>query len=85
MVQERGLAVKRRGDGETGRWGDGETGRRGDPVPEKAHDASEQDTRLNPADKVAITYLVVITILVLVFSYRIPWWWVLCAGHAILV
>ncbi len=51
----------------------------------RVRDSSQQDTRLNPADKVAIAYLVVITLLVLVFSYRIPWWWALCAGHVILV
>jgi membrane-associated phospholipid phosphatase len=40
---------------------------------------------LKPADKVAIAYLVGITLLVLVFSYRVPWWQAFCAGHAILI
>jgi len=54
-------------------------------VGERTDDSIQRDTRLNPADKLAIAYLAVITLLVLVFSYRIPWWWAFCAGHAILV
>ncbi|HXI94357.1 MAG TPA: phosphatase PAP2 family protein [Blastocatellia bacterium] len=76
MVQERGLAVKRevrREDGETGTRRKGEKRRRG------------ETSRINPADKVAIAYLVIITLLILVFSYRIPWWRELCAGHVTLV
>ncbi len=62
-----------REEGEKGRRGEGETGRRA------------ETSRLNPADKVAIAYLVIITLLILFFSYRIPWWWALCAGHVALV
>jgi membrane-associated phospholipid phosphatase len=48
------------------------------------HEHTQRNKRLKPADKVAIAYLIVITALVLVFSYRIPWWWAFSAGHAIL-
>lgn len=72
------------------RGGDGARERGGEGTSSDAHDSKHNESkqhgkRLNPADKVAIAYLVVITLLVLVFSYRIPWWWVLCSGHAILV
>ena len=63
----------RREDGETGTRRKGEKRRRG------------ETSRINPADKVAIAYLVIITLLILVFSYRIPWWRELCAGHVTLV
>jgi membrane-associated phospholipid phosphatase len=81
---------RRRGDGETGRggegawrsWSEGATGRRGNPASEKPHDSSQQDTRLNPADKVVISYLVFVAILISIFSHRIEWWVWLCVGHA---
>src|SRR5438105_185544 len=40
---------------------------------------------LNPADKVVVTYLVVIALLILIFSDRIETWGWLCAGHALLI
>jgi membrane-associated phospholipid phosphatase len=79
-VREEG-ETGRRGERETGRRRERETGRRGDG--EKGRRA--ETSRLNPADKVAIAYLVIITLLILFFSYRIPWWWALCAGHVALV
>jgi membrane-associated phospholipid phosphatase len=51
----------------------------------RAQNPLERGAALKPADKVAIAYLVVITLLVLVFSYRVPWWQAFCAGHAILI
>jgi membrane-associated phospholipid phosphatase len=72
--------MERGGDGATGRRGESE-GRRGEGEKGKRGETS----RLKPADKVAIAYLVIITLSVLVFSYRIPWWWELCAGHVTLV
>jgi membrane-associated phospholipid phosphatase len=73
--------VKRRGEGETERGGDGARGRGGDPASED-HDSTQQATRLNPADKVVITYLVFVAILISIFSHRIEWWIWLCVGHA---
>jgi len=75
----------RQEDGETERGGEGATGRGGDPASEDARLLRQQTSRLNPADKVAIAYLVIITLLILVFTYRIRWWWALCAGHVTLV
>lgn len=77
-----GGGEERRGDEETGRpavgrTGDGAKGRRGD------RRASPRARWLAPADKVAIGYLVIITALTLVFSYRIEVWPRLCAAHAI--
>jgi membrane-associated phospholipid phosphatase len=51
-------------------------------VSEKAHDSRQQYTRLNPADTVVITYLVIVAILISIFSHRIDWWLWLCVGHA---
>jgi membrane-associated phospholipid phosphatase len=62
---------QRRGDVAAGR-GDAATGRHGDGL-----------LRLNPADKVVVAYLTVITFLILIFSYRIESWGWLCAGHAL--
>ena len=85
--------MRRTGDGETGRRGETERGRpgegaRGRPDDRESVDANnsgQQNSRLKPADKVAIAYLVVITLLVLVFNYRVPWWQAFSAGHAILI
>jgi membrane-associated phospholipid phosphatase len=41
--------------------------------------------RLNPADKVAIAYLAIITALILFSVDRIPLWWVFCMGHALVI
>jgi membrane-associated phospholipid phosphatase len=46
---------------------------------------SIRQSGLNPADKAAISYLLVITVLVLIFSYRIPLWWAFCVGHLTLI
>ena len=40
---------------------------------------------LSPADKVAIAYLALIIFLIIVFNHRIPWSWLLCAGHAAVI
>lgn len=56
------------------RRGHGATGRRG-----------EAQLKLTPADKIVVTYLVVIALLILIFSYRIESWGWLCAGHAIVI
>jgi membrane-associated phospholipid phosphatase len=40
---------------------------------------------LNPTDKVAITYLIVIALLIVIFSYRIEWWGLFLALHSILI
>ena len=65
------------GEGRRGRQGEGERGRGQNPL--------KRDSALKPADKVAVSYLVVITSLVLVFSFRVPGWPAFCTGHAILV
>jgi len=46
---------------------------------------STRTVRLNPADKVAIAYLVIITSLILFSANRIDLWWAFCATHAILI
>lgn len=56
------------------RPGDRATGREGDEL-----------LKLNSADKVVVAYLAVITLLILIFSYRIESWGWLCALHAILI
>jgi len=71
-----------RGEGETRRRGEWGTG---DPAPDETHDSNHGKPRLSPADIVAISYLVVITSLVIVFNHRIDWWWAFCGGHAILI
>jgi membrane-associated phospholipid phosphatase len=48
-------------------------------------DTSTRTRSLAPADKVVIAYLVVITVLILIFSYRIDGWLWLCAAHGIAV
>jgi membrane-associated phospholipid phosphatase len=40
---------------------------------------------LNPADRVIIAYLVFIASLISIFSYRIEWWVLLLAGHAMAI
>ena len=77
-------ATGRAGEGATGRQGEGATGRRGDAAAADDHHARRLKT-LKPADKVAIGYLALITLLVLVFSHRIPSWWELCTLHAVLI
>lgn len=56
------------------RRADAATGREGDEL-----------LKLNSADKVVVAYLAVITLLILIFSYRIESWGWLCALHAILI
>lgn len=46
---------------------------------------STRTVGLNPADKVAIAYLVIITSLILFSANRIDLWWVFGAGHAVLI
>jgi membrane-associated phospholipid phosphatase len=41
--------------------------------------------RLNPADKVAVAYLLIITVLIFFSSDRIDYWWMFCAGHLVLI
>lgn len=65
--------------------GEGATGRVRERPTGQTSDRSECETALKPADKVAIAYLVVIVLLVLFFSFRVPSWPALCAGHAILI
>jgi membrane-associated phospholipid phosphatase len=57
--------------------GEGASGRAQNPL--------KRDAALKPADRVVIAYVVVITLLVLVFNSRVPWWQAFCAGHAILI
>jgi len=71
-------------DRERERGRHGATRRTLEPLSNHKNHSTHQKKRLNPADKVAIAYVVLITALVLIFSYRIPWWWLLSAGHAIL-
>ena len=60
---------------------------------ERRIDGISQDTRqvlpgklrLNPADKVAIAYLLFIAFLIAIFSVRIKWWVLLHVGHAIAI
>ena len=46
---------------------------------------STQTVRLNPADKVAIAYLAIVTALILLSANRIDLWWLFCLAHIILV
>ena len=46
---------------------------------------STRTVRLNPADKVAIAYLSIITVLILFSAQRIDFWAVFCVGHLVLV
>lgn len=48
-------------------------------------DSTKLRFSFNPADKVAVAYLAIVAILILLFSTRVPWWGLLCAGHATLV
>ena len=52
---------------------------------ENTHQAEPNRFQLNPADKVAIAYLLLIAFLIAIFSYRIEWWVLLQAGHAIAI
>lgn len=77
--------VGRPGDRATARAGEGASRRLGDPESATSRDSTPRyERRLNPADKIVIAYLVVITLLVLVFAYRIPYWGAFFAGHAAL-
>ena len=69
------------GRGKEGRRGDAATGRRG--ASESADALSEYSitSGLNPADVIVIAYLAIVTLLIIVFSYRIGHWVLLCAGH----
>lgn len=60
-------------------------GRRISQSSKDTHDVGPNSFRLTPADKVAISYLILITLLISIFSHRIEWWGWLCAGHAILI
>lgn len=59
--------------------------RRGEDRETRREGAYGKVAALKPADKVAVAYLAVITLLVLVFSYRVPRWQAFCAGHAVLI
>ena len=87
---------ERWGDAETGRpgdaateerWGEGGKGRREEgterPRRGSASNASPRRTSLAPADKVVVAYLVIITALIAIFSYRIQAWPWLCAAQVI--
>lgn len=52
---------------------------------EDTHHLRPNNFRLNPADKVAIAYLLFIAFLISIFSHRIERWGWLCAGHAIAI
>ena len=65
--------------------GDGASGRRGEASNLQTAFADQKPSQLKPADKVAIVYLSIITVLVIVFSFRIQWWWAFCIGHLILI
>ena len=79
-------ATRRTGE-KSERQGEGATGRTGALA--VGDDQDDQSARrlkaLKPADKVAIGYLALITLLVLVFSHRIPSWWGFCALHTVLI
>lgn len=55
------------------------------------HDAGTQkddatgQPLLYPADKIVIAYVVIITALIIAFSFRIPAWWQLVAVHALAI
>src|SRR5215813_39430 len=61
----------------------------GDEFAKGAQVASEIESvptsRLNPADKVAIAYLLIIIALILSCSIRIAFWRMFCVGHLILI
>lgn len=48
-------------------------------------DEPRKRLRLDPADKIAIAYLAIITILILISVNRITLWWAFSAGHALLI
>src|SRR6185295_16955716 len=92
VVQDRGLAVKRkgrRGDAATGRRekegrrGDTATGRRGDPEPTSAVASELASAGVNPGDIIVIAYLAIIVLLIILFSYQIDHWVLLCAAHLV--
>jgi len=65
--------------------GDGASVGRGEASDSQRTFSDQNSRQLKPADKVAVAYLSIITALVIVFSYRIPWWWMFCIGHLILI
>ncbi|MFY9609399.1 MAG: phosphatase PAP2 family protein [Blastocatellia bacterium] len=81
MSEERG--GERTGEGGTGRLGDSHASPSRGSLRRSARETSPPTRSLAPADKVVIAYLVVITALILIFSYRIECWRWLCAAHAI--
>jgi membrane-associated phospholipid phosphatase len=61
------------------------TERRIDGISEDTRQVLPGKLRLNPADKVAIAYLLFIAFLIAIFSFRIKWWVFLHVGHAIAI
>lgn len=66
------------------RWTGEASGRAAERVSGNA-DSTQFIFSFNPADKVAIAYLAIIASLILLFSVRVPFWGLLCAGHATLI
>ena len=75
-----GEEMGRRKEGAKGRGGESARIIASEP---RARDESPRPKALEPADKVVIAYLVILTALVLIFSYRIEVWPWLCAAQAI--
>jgi membrane-associated phospholipid phosphatase len=61
------------------------TGRPVSGFSKNTHKAGRKLFRLNPADKVAIAYLLFIAFLISIFSYRIQRWVLLDLGHAVAI
>lgn len=75
-------------DGETARQADGAPSRQGDAGARQGDGATRRRgdlLKLTLADKVVVSYLALIALLILIFSYRIEFWGSLCAGHAIII
>ena len=63
--------------------GDAAARRRGDLKSSGALAAEQVSQGLNPGDIVVIAYLAIVTLLIIVFSYRIDHWALLCAAHLV--
>jgi membrane-associated phospholipid phosphatase len=64
---------------------EGATGRHDGQLADNSADPGSRLFGLNPADKVVFSYLALIALLVLIFSFRIPSWGWLCAAHAVAI
>lgn len=67
--------------GAQSRGGDVATRRTGKEQADKSLQADQQISSLNPHDKIVITYLAIIALLILIFTSRVEHWVMLCAAH----